>query len=41
MWVIGKAGGETLAVAAAETELNVSVADAERAWRSLAGRFDG
>jgi phosphoribosylformylglycinamidine synthase len=39
MWVIGKAGGESLAIAAAETELEVPVADAERAWRSLADRL--
>jgi hypothetical protein len=32
---IGEAGGERLEVSAAEAEVSVSLADAERAWRSL------
>jgi phosphoribosylformylglycinamidine synthase subunit PurL len=32
---IGEAGGERLEISAAEAEVSVSLADAERAWRSL------
>jgi phosphoribosylformylglycinamidine synthase subunit PurL len=33
---IGSAGGETIAISAAERDVSVAVPDAERAWRSLA-----
>jgi phosphoribosylformylglycinamidine synthase len=33
--VIGEAGGERLEISAAEAEVSVALADAERAWRSL------
>ena len=32
---IGEAGGERLEISAAEAEVSLSLADAERAWRSL------
>ena len=35
MFVIGSAGGDRIAISAAEAELDVALADAERAWRSL------
>jgi phosphoribosylformylglycinamidine synthase len=34
---IGEAGGERLEISAAEAEVSVALADAERAWRSLKG----
>ena len=37
--VIGEAGGERIEISAAEASLSVAVADAERAWRSLADRL--
>jgi phosphoribosylformylglycinamidine synthase len=39
-FLVGSAGGDSIAISAAEVELEVSVADAERAWRSLSGRFE-
>ncbi len=38
--VVGEAGGERIAISAAEAEVEVAVADAERAWRSLGERLD-
>jgi hypothetical protein len=38
--IVGSAGGERLAISAAEAEVDVSLADAERAWRSLGERLD-
>jgi hypothetical protein len=38
--IVGHAGGERLVISAAEAELDVSLADAERAWRSLGERLD-
>ncbi|MET0127767.1 MAG: AIR synthase-related protein, partial [Solirubrobacterales bacterium] len=35
LFVIGSAGGDRISVAAAEAELEIELADAERAWRSL------
>jgi len=37
--IIGVAGGTRLSLAAAETELDLPLAEAERAWRSLGGRM--
>jgi phosphoribosylformylglycinamidine synthase subunit PurL len=39
LWPIGPAGGDTVALSAAEAELAIPVAEAEAAWRSLAARF--
>ena len=39
-WIIGGAGGDALELSAAEAEVAVPLADAERAWRSLADRFE-
>jgi phosphoribosylformylglycinamidine synthase subunit PurL len=39
--MVGQAGGERIEISAAETTLSVPVADAERAWRSLAQRLEG
>jgi phosphoribosylformylglycinamidine synthase len=39
--VIGAAGGERISISAAEAELDLLLADAERAWRSLGGRLEG
>jgi hypothetical protein len=36
--LLGSAGGEALEISAAETDLSVPLADAERAWRSLRPR---
>jgi hypothetical protein len=36
--VIGEAGGDRIEVSAAEAEIAVDLADAERAWRSLGER---
>ncbi len=38
--VIGEVGGETIEVAAGDRSLTVSLADAERAWRSLPERVE-
>jgi phosphoribosylformylglycinamidine synthase subunit PurL len=38
--LIGEVGGETIEIEAAEQSLSVPLADAERAWRSLAGRAE-
>ncbi|MGH2987107.1 MAG: AIR synthase-related protein, partial [Solirubrobacterales bacterium] len=38
--IVGRAGGERLAISAAEAELDVALADAERAWRSLGERLN-
>ena len=36
---IGSAGGDRLSISAAERDLSVALADAERAWRSLGARL--
>ncbi len=41
LFVIGTAGGDRLEISAAEAELSVDLADAERAWRSLGERVEG
>ena len=38
--LVGEAGGDRVELSAAEAELSVPLADAERAWRSLSGRLD-
>ena len=38
LFVIGRAGGERISISAAEAEVEVALADAERAWRSLGER---
>jgi phosphoribosylformylglycinamidine (FGAM) synthase-like enzyme len=38
--VIGEVGGDSIEIEAAEQSLAVSLADAERAWRSLAERAE-
>ena len=38
--VVGEAGGERIAVSAAEADADVALADAARAWRSLGERVD-
>ncbi len=40
LFVVGRAGGERISVAAAEAEAEVALADAERAWRSLGERLE-
>ncbi len=40
LWLVGSAGGGSVELTAAELELTVSVRDTERAWRSLADRFE-
>jgi phosphoribosylformylglycinamidine synthase subunit PurL len=40
LWVIGGAGGDSLELSAAELEIAVPLAAAERAWRSLADRVE-
>ena len=40
-WLIGSAGGDWVKLAAAESEAEALLADAERAWRSLAERAEG
>jgi phosphoribosylformylglycinamidine synthase II len=40
LWTIGSAGGGELALSAAETEVTIALADAERAWRSLRERVE-
>ncbi len=37
---LGRAGGERIAISAAEVEISVALSDAERAWGSLADRVD-
>ncbi len=37
--IVGAAGGERIAISAAEAELDVALADAARAWRSLGERM--
>jgi hypothetical protein len=39
--MVGQAGGDRIEISAAEAALSVPVADAERAWRSLAERLEG
>ncbi len=39
--LIGEVGGQTVEIEAAEQSLSVPLADAERAWRSLAQRAEG
>ena len=38
--IVGSAGGERISISAAELELELAVADAERAWSSLGERMD-
>ncbi len=40
LWLLGTAGGDSIAISAAEVELTVPLAEAERVWRSLVDRFD-
>jgi phosphoribosylformylglycinamidine synthase len=40
VWIVGDAAGDTVELSAAEAEVSVPLADAERAWRSLAARFE-
>ena len=40
VFLIGSAGGERIAISAAEADLDVPLAEAERAWRSLGERAD-
>jgi len=40
MWLVGKSGGGSIEISAAEVELEISLSDAERAWRSLPDRFE-
>ena len=40
LFVIGEAGGDRIAISAAEAEADILLADAERAWRSLGGRLE-
>ena len=40
LFVIGRAGGQRISISAAEAEADVLLADAERAWRSLAERVE-
>jgi phosphoribosylformylglycinamidine synthase subunit PurL len=39
--LIGSVGGENVAIGAGDRSLSVSLADAERAWRSLSGKAEG
>ncbi len=39
MWLVGRVGGGSIEISAAEVELEISLSDAERAWRSLPDRF--
>jgi len=41
LWLVGRAGGDRLALAAGEAELELTLAEVERAWRSLGERMDG
>ena len=38
--IVGSVGGERISISAAELELELTVADAERAWSSLGERMD-
>ena len=38
-WLLGTAGGDAVKLAAAEVDLEVTLAEATAAWRSLAERF--
>jgi phosphoribosylformylglycinamidine synthase len=38
-WVVGRAGGDRVALSAAELELALALDTAERSWRSLSERF--
>ena len=40
VFIVGRAGGERISIAAAEAEVDVAVADADRAWRSLGERIE-
>jgi phosphoribosylformylglycinamidine synthase len=40
LFVVGTAGGDGISISAAEAEADVLLADAERAWRSLAERLE-
>jgi phosphoribosylformylglycinamidine synthase len=40
LFVVGTAGGDRISIAAAETEADIPLADAERAWRSLGERLE-
>jgi phosphoribosylformylglycinamidine synthase len=40
VFVVGRAGGDRIAISAAEAELDVGVDEAGRAWRSLGGRVE-
>jgi hypothetical protein len=40
-WVVGRASGDRISITAAEAEVDVSLADAERAWLSLGERVEG
>ena len=37
---VGTAGGDRISIAAAERDVSLALADAERAWRSLDPHFD-
>ncbi len=41
LFIVGRAGGERVSISAADAEADVLLADAERAWRSLAERLEG
>ncbi len=41
VFVIGAASGERISISAGETEIDVALEDAERAWSSLAERVEG
>jgi phosphoribosylformylglycinamidine synthase subunit PurL len=41
VFLIGAAGGDRIAVAAAEADVELGLVDAEQAWRSLAARLEG
>ena len=40
VFLIGRAGGERISISAGEAEIEVALADAERAWRSLGERME-
>ena len=40
VWIVGEAGGDRIALSAAEAEADVALADAARAWRSLGERVE-
>jgi len=41
VFLIGTAGGDRISISAGEAELDVALADADRAWRSLGERVEG